>query len=240
MTDGAFSLSPPGSFALSADPAFQDEVRHELERLLDRVRELRRRSVRRRRSADGKFRAWRGNRNLSFSNQKPVVERCRVPGGGPGRHRLNAGDSISRCGRSSATPTRIAATRRAGSRSNCARYLSEGMLRLRPTIFTPGVVREREAALGRSCREFRCRRAPLGAQTISKHDAFRLLNNRIIEQIAVRSEYSDRTSDTHCGCILADQILDRPGNVAVGFSGMLSACISEQAKTGRGRAARAS
>src|ERR1700691_3748866 len=39
MTDGAFNLRPPGSFALSADPAFQDEVRHELERLLDRVRD---------------------------------------------------------------------------------------------------------------------------------------------------------------------------------------------------------
>ena len=39
MTDGAFSLSPPGSFALSADPAFQDEVRRELVRLIERVRE---------------------------------------------------------------------------------------------------------------------------------------------------------------------------------------------------------
>src|SRR5271156_3544387 len=38
MTDGVFSLSPPGSFPLSADPAFQDEVRLELERLLERVR----------------------------------------------------------------------------------------------------------------------------------------------------------------------------------------------------------
>src|SRR5579863_485331 len=38
MTDGAFILSPPGSFQLSADPAFQDEVRGELERLLERVR----------------------------------------------------------------------------------------------------------------------------------------------------------------------------------------------------------
>ena len=37
MTDGAFSLSPPGSFPLSADPAFQDEVRRELERR-DRAR----------------------------------------------------------------------------------------------------------------------------------------------------------------------------------------------------------
>ena len=38
MTDGAFSLSPPGSFRLSADPTFQDEVSGELLRLLDRVR----------------------------------------------------------------------------------------------------------------------------------------------------------------------------------------------------------
>ena len=38
MFNGAFSLSPPGSFSLSADPAFQDEARLELERLLARVR----------------------------------------------------------------------------------------------------------------------------------------------------------------------------------------------------------
>src|SRR5260221_10720336 len=39
MTDGAFSLSPPGSFPLSADPMFQDEVRRELECVLARVRD---------------------------------------------------------------------------------------------------------------------------------------------------------------------------------------------------------
>ena len=39
-------------------------------------------------------------------------------------------------------------------------------------------------------------RGPALGEAISKHDAFRLLNNRIIEQIAVRSEYSDRTSDS--------------------------------------------
>src|SRR6202030_769824 len=39
MTGGAFSLSPPGSFPLSADPAYQDEVRRELECVLVRVRE---------------------------------------------------------------------------------------------------------------------------------------------------------------------------------------------------------
>ncbi len=32
MIGAAFSLSPPGSFPLSADPAFQDEVRRELDR----------------------------------------------------------------------------------------------------------------------------------------------------------------------------------------------------------------
>ena len=35
MTDGGFSLRPPGSFPLSADPAFQEEVRGELELLLE-------------------------------------------------------------------------------------------------------------------------------------------------------------------------------------------------------------
>ena len=39
MTVGAFSLSPPGSFPLSADPAYQDEVRSELECVLARVRD---------------------------------------------------------------------------------------------------------------------------------------------------------------------------------------------------------
>src|SRR5580700_12195783 len=39
MTDGAFTLNPPGSLPLSADPGFQDEVRRELVLLLDRVRQ---------------------------------------------------------------------------------------------------------------------------------------------------------------------------------------------------------
>jgi len=39
MIGGAFSLSPPGSFPLSADPAFQDEVRRELECVIARVRD---------------------------------------------------------------------------------------------------------------------------------------------------------------------------------------------------------
>ena len=43
---------------------------------------------------------------------------------------------------------------------------------------------------------FRCRQRRSSGAEISKHDAFRLLNNRIIEQIAVRSEYADRTSDS--------------------------------------------
>src|SRR5271156_2529820 len=38
MTAGTFSLSPPGSFPLTADAAFQDEVRLELERILERIR----------------------------------------------------------------------------------------------------------------------------------------------------------------------------------------------------------
>ena len=38
-------------------------------------------------------------------------------------------------------------------------------------------------------------RVPSNGESISKYDAFRLLNNRIIEQIAVRSAHADRTSD---------------------------------------------
>ena len=84
---------------------------------------------------------------------------------------------------------------------------TEGMLRLRPTIFTQELC-ENAKLFGATRPRFRFRRCRRAAKTISKYDAFRLLNNRIIEQIAVRSEYADRTSDTICDCLLAGQILD--------------------------------
>ena len=68
------------------------------------------------------------------------------------------------------------------------------MLRLRPTIFTRELCENAKLLWGDPA-GFRSA-APPGGQTISKYDAFRLLNNRIIEQIAVRSEYTDRKSDT--------------------------------------------
>ncbi len=73
--------------------------------------------------------------------------------------------------------------------------LTEGMLRLRPTIFTQELCEHAKLLWGDPA-AIPLPPAPSSGETISKHDAFRLLNNRIIEQIAVRSEYADRISDT--------------------------------------------
>ena len=112
---------------------------------------------------------------------------------------------------------------------------TEGMLRLRPTIFTRELCENAKLLWGDPA-EIPLPPVPSSGEAISKYDAFRLLNNRIIEQIAVRSEYADRNSDSTADRLFAGQILDRPGNVAVGFPGVLSIRISEQAEAGRGRA----
>ena len=109
MTDGAFSLSPPGSFPLSADPAFQDEVRRELELLLERVRNCAAAPSVAGVLLTGSFARWRGNHNPPSADQEPVVERRRVPGGSDGAASSQSGRFSGRCGRSSWTPTPIVA-----------------------------------------------------------------------------------------------------------------------------------
>ena len=73
--------------------------------------------------------------------------------------------------------------------------LTEGMLRLRPAIFTRELCEHAKLLWGDPAAIPAPPAASSGAE-ISRHDAFRLLNNRIIEQIAVRSEYADCTSDS--------------------------------------------
>ena len=81
MTDGAFSLSPPGSFRTQRRSGVSRRGARRAGTAARSRPQLRRRAERRRRSADGKFRARRGNRNRSSQNQEPVAERRRVPGG---------------------------------------------------------------------------------------------------------------------------------------------------------------
>ena len=116
--------------------------------------------------------------------------------------------------------------------------LTEGMLRLRPAIFTQRAVRAREAAVGRSGRDS----ASAGAVERRRNIQTRCVS--FAEQPDHRTDRGTQrvcgpSQRQHCDCLLAGEILDRSGNVAVGFSGMLPAGISEQAKAGRGRAARA-
>ena len=71
----------------------------------------------------------------------------------------------------------------------------EGLLRLRPTIFTQELGENAKLLWGNPA-EIPLPPMPASGETISKYDAFRLLNNRIIEQIAIRSEYADRNGDS--------------------------------------------
>ena len=73
--------------------------------------------------------------------------------------------------------------------------LPEGMLRLRPAIFTQEL-REHSKLLWGDPAAIPVPRKPASGESISRHDAFRLLNNRIVEQIAVRIEYAECTSDS--------------------------------------------
>jgi hypothetical protein len=69
------------------------------------------------------------------------------------------------------------------------------MLRLRPAIFTQELCENAKLLWGDPA-EIPLPPVPSRGEKISKNDAFRLLNNRIIEQIAVRSEYADRNRDS--------------------------------------------
>jgi len=195
MTDGAFSLSPPGSFPLSADPAFEGEVRLELERLLERVRN----SV----AAPsfvgvlltGSFARGEGtliSHPRSRSRWLSDVE-CLVVIRGDG---ILSKQEIDRSLRQIERDTNSDCGSVArGIKVELRAILPEGMLRLRPTIFTQELCEHSKLLWGDPAAIPIPRESASGG-SISRHDAFRLLNNRIIEQIAVRSEYSDHTSDS--------------------------------------------
>jgi hypothetical protein len=194
MTDGAFSLSPPGSFPLSADPAFQDEVRRELDQLLERVRNcaaapsvagvLLTGSFAR---GEGTVIPHPGTRSRWLSDVECLV----VVRGGvvPTRE-------IQRSMRQVELDTN-------SDRGNAARgikvelraILTEGMTRLRPAIFTSELCEHAKLLWG-DATAIPFPPVPSSGEGTSKHDAFRLLNNRIIEQIAVRSEYADGAIDS--------------------------------------------
>jgi hypothetical protein len=73
--------------------------------------------------------------------------------------------------------------------------LTQGMTRLRPAIFTRELCEHAKLLWGDPA-AIPFPPASSSGGAISKYDAFRLLNNRIIEQIAARSEYADRASDS--------------------------------------------
>jgi hypothetical protein len=193
MTDGGFSLRPPGSFPLSADPAFQEEVRGELELLLERVRDCAAAPSVVGVLLTGSFARGEGTvvpDSTSRSRWLSDVECLVVVRGGivPQREIDSSLRRVelkinSDCG-----------SAERGIKVELRSILTEGMLRLRPAIFTRELCEHGKLIWGDPA-AIPLPRVPVSGEEISKHDAFRLLNNRIIEQIAVRSAYADRASD---------------------------------------------
>jgi hypothetical protein len=194
MIGAALSLSPPGSFPLSADPAFQDEVRRELDRMLARVHDCA---------------AARSVAGVLLTGSFARGEGTVIPHTGNGSRWLSDVECLVVVRNGVFSSQEIHQSMRQveqdtnSDRANSARGIkvelraifTEGMLRLRPTIFTQELCENAKLLWGDPA-EIPLPPAPSSGETISKYDAFRLLNNRIIEQIAVRSEYADRISDT--------------------------------------------
>ncbi len=193
MTEGAFSLSPPGSFVLSADPAFQDEVRRELERVLDRVRDCAAAPCVAGVLLTGSFARGEGTvvpdprtRSRWLSDVECLVV---VRGGVVSKQEIQRSMRQVECETNSDR-----ANSERGIKVELRAILTEGMTRLPPAIFTSELRAHAKLLCGDPAA------IPLpprssNSEEISKRDAFRLLNNRIIEQIAIRSEYVDGTSD---------------------------------------------
>jgi hypothetical protein len=194
MTDGAFSLSPPGSFPLSADYAFQDEVRHELERLVERVRACPAAPCVAGVLLTGSFARGEGTviahprtRSRWLSDVECLVV---VRGGVVSKQDIQRSmrqierDTNSDCGNAAR-----------GIKVELRAIHPQGLLRLPPAIFTMELCEHAKLLWGDPA-AIPVPPAPSDGATISRRDAFRLLNNRIIEQIAVRSEYADCASDT--------------------------------------------
>jgi hypothetical protein len=193
MTDGVFSLSPPGSFPLSADPAFQDEVRRELERVLERVRGCAAAPSVAGVLLTGSFARGEGTvipHPLTKSRWLSDVECLVVVRGG-----VVSRQEIQRSMRQVEQETNTDCSNAArGIKVELRAILAEGMLRLRPAIFTQELSEHAKLLWGDPA-AIPFPQVLSSGEGISKHDAFRLLNNRIIEQIAVRSEHADRASD---------------------------------------------
>jgi hypothetical protein len=193
MTDGAFSLRPPGSFPLSADPGFQDEVRRELDLLLERVRHCDAARCVVGVLLTGSFARGEGTvlaHPRTGSRWLSDVECLVVVKGG-----IVSKPEIQRSMRQierDANSDRANAER--GIKVELRAILTEGMTRLPPAIFT-SELREHAKLLCGDPAAIPLPPVSSNGEEISKRDAFRLLNNRIIEQIAVRAEYADHTAD---------------------------------------------
>ncbi len=194
MTDGAFSLSPPGSFPLSADPAFQDEVCRELDLLLERVRNCAAAPSVAGVLLTGSFARGEGTviaHPRTRSRWLSDVECLVVVRGG-----IVPLPVIQRSMRQVERDTNFdRANAERGIEVELRAILTQGMTRLRPAIFTRELCEHAKLLWGDPA-AIPVPPASSSGAAISKHDAFRLLNNRIIEQIAVRSEYADRSGDS--------------------------------------------
>jgi hypothetical protein len=194
MTGGTFSLSPPGSFASSADPAFQDEVRGELERLLARVSNCAAAPSVAGVLLTGSFARGEGTvipDARTKSRWLSDVECLVVVRGG-----IVSNRQIDRSMRQVEMDTNSDCVNAArGIKVELRAILVQGMTRLPPSIFSHEL-REHAKLLWGDPAAIPFPGAAVGREAISRSDAFRLLNNRIIEQIAVRSEYADGAVDS--------------------------------------------
>ncbi|MGO9594879.1 MAG: hypothetical protein ACLPZ0_14485 [Steroidobacteraceae bacterium] len=73
--------------------------------------------------------------------------------------------------------------------------LTQRMAGMRPAIFTCELCEHAKLLWGDPA-AIPVPRVPSSGESVSRYDAFRMLNNRIIEQIAVRNAYADRASDS--------------------------------------------
>jgi hypothetical protein len=194
MTDGAFSLSPPGSFPLSADPAFQDEARRELVRLLERVRDCAAAPSIVGVLLTGSFARGEGTviPHLRTKSRWLSDVECLVVVRGGVVPTRDIQQSMRQVERDANCDSGNAAR---GIKVELRAILTEGMTRMRPAIFTRELCEHAKLIWGDPA-AIPFPSFPSGGAEISKYDAFRLLNNRIIEQIAVRSEYADRAADS--------------------------------------------
>jgi hypothetical protein len=193
MSSGAFDLSPPGSFPLSADPVFQNEVRRELDNLVARVCAVPAARCFTGLLLTGSFARGEGTvvSNGSGANRWLSDIECLVvftPG-------MVARRAIQRTLRQiEAGINDNPGSRTRGIKVELRAIAAEGMTRLRPTIFTAELNQHAKLLWGNPA-AVPMPPAWCGADAVSRHDAFRLLNNRIIEQIAVRGECAGARGD---------------------------------------------